>query len=39
MAALADLSFGDDELAEIDKHAVVEGDVDLWRQARTGDLG
>ncbi|MEU9645906.1 L-glyceraldehyde 3-phosphate reductase [Streptomyces sp. NPDC048188] len=39
VAALADLSFGDDELAEIDKHAVVEGDVDLWRQARTGDLG
>lgn len=39
VAALAHLSFDNEELAEIDRYAVVDGDVDLWRQARTGDLG
>ncbi|MZG13397.1 L-glyceraldehyde 3-phosphate reductase, partial [Streptomyces sp. SID5914] len=39
VAALTNLSFDDEELAEIDRYAVVDGDVDLWRQARTGDLG
>lgn len=38
VAALTGLSFTGEELAEIDGHA-VEGGVDLWRQARTGDLG
>lgn len=39
VAALGNLSCGDDELAEIDEYAVVDGDVGLWRQARTGALG
>ncbi|MBO7936861.1 MULTISPECIES: L-glyceraldehyde 3-phosphate reductase [Streptomyces] len=38
VAALTNLSFTAGELAEIDKYA-VEGGVDLWRQARTGELG
>ncbi|SMF79494.1 L-glyceraldehyde 3-phosphate reductase [Streptomyces sp. Amel2xC10] len=38
VAALTNLSFSAEELAEIDKYA-VEGGVDLWRQARTGELG
>ncbi|MFE0730655.1 L-glyceraldehyde 3-phosphate reductase [Streptomyces antibioticus] len=38
VAALTNLSFTAEELAEIDKYA-VEGGVDLWRQARTGELG
>jgi L-glyceraldehyde 3-phosphate reductase len=38
VAALDNLSFTEDELAEIDKHA-TDGDVDLWRDARQGTLG
>ncbi|WP_028799929.1 L-glyceraldehyde 3-phosphate reductase [Streptomyces sp. 142MFCol3.1] len=38
VAALTNLSFTADELAEIDKQATVEGGVDLWQQARTGTL-
>ncbi|MGW1325350.1 L-glyceraldehyde 3-phosphate reductase [Streptomyces antibioticus] len=38
VAALTNLSFSAEEIAEIDKYA-VEGGVDLWRQARTGELG
>ncbi len=38
VAALTNLSFTAEEIAEIDKYA-VEGGVDLWRQARTGELG
>jgi L-glyceraldehyde 3-phosphate reductase len=38
VAALENLSFTDDELAEIDKYA-TDGDVDLWRDARQGTLG
>ncbi|MEV6131033.1 L-glyceraldehyde 3-phosphate reductase [Streptomyces violaceusniger] len=39
VAALDNLSFTDDELAAIDKQATVQGNVDLWQQARTGSLG
>jgi L-glyceraldehyde 3-phosphate reductase len=34
IAALDNLSFTEDELAEVDKHA-VEGGIDLWREAAT----
>ncbi|CAM5682490.1 oxidoreductase [Streptomyces canarius] len=37
VAALENLSFGDEELAEIDRYA-TEGGVDLWRDARLGNL-
>ncbi|NUP24632.1 MAG: L-glyceraldehyde 3-phosphate reductase [Streptomyces sp.] len=37
VAALENLDFSDEELAEIDKYA-TEGGVDLWRDARTGNL-
>ncbi|MCF2129293.1 L-glyceraldehyde 3-phosphate reductase [Strepomyces sp. STD 3.1] len=39
VAALDNLTFTADELAEIDKYAVADGSVDLWRQARTGEMG
>ncbi|MCQ4197012.1 L-glyceraldehyde 3-phosphate reductase, partial [Streptomyces parvulus] len=39
VAALDNLAFTADELAEIDKYAVADGSVDLWRQARTGEMG
>jgi L-glyceraldehyde 3-phosphate reductase len=38
VAALENLDFSADELAEIDKYA-TDGGVDLWRDARTGSLG
>ncbi|MER6923934.1 aldo/keto reductase, partial [Streptomyces spiralis] len=38
VAALERLDFSDEELAEIDKYA-TDGGVDLWRAARTGNLG
>ncbi|MGW1729285.1 L-glyceraldehyde 3-phosphate reductase [Streptomyces sp. NPDC002306] len=38
VAALDNLSFTEEELADIDKHAIIEGSVDLWQQARTGSL-
>ncbi len=38
VAALENLDFSDEELAEIDKYA-TDGGVDLWREARTGNLG
>ncbi|MFE2815028.1 L-glyceraldehyde 3-phosphate reductase [Streptomyces nigra] len=38
VAALENLDFSDEELAEIDKYA-TDGGVDLWREARTGQLG
>ncbi|WP_406256279.1 L-glyceraldehyde 3-phosphate reductase [Streptomyces nigra] len=38
VAALENLDFSDEELAEIDKYA-TDGGVDLWRDARTGQLG
>ncbi|MFD7689458.1 L-glyceraldehyde 3-phosphate reductase [Streptomyces sp. NPDC059781] len=38
VAALENLDFGAEELAEIDKYA-TEGGVDLWREARLGTLG
>ncbi|MFI9613363.1 L-glyceraldehyde 3-phosphate reductase [Streptomyces sp. NPDC052023] len=38
VAALDNLSFTDDELREIDEHALIAGSVDLWQQARTGTL-
>jgi L-glyceraldehyde 3-phosphate reductase len=34
VAALDNLQFADDELAEIDRHA-VEGGIDLWRGSST----
>ncbi|SDO78116.1 L-glyceraldehyde 3-phosphate reductase [Streptomyces sp. cf386] len=37
VAALENLDFGDEELAEIDKYA-TDGGVELWRDARTGNL-
>ncbi|GAA4079937.1 L-glyceraldehyde 3-phosphate reductase [Streptomyces shaanxiensis] len=37
VAALENLDFAAEELAEIDKYA-TEGGVDLWRDARTGNL-
>ncbi|KMS76408.1 aldo/keto reductase [Streptomyces viridochromogenes] len=37
VAALENLDFSDEELAEIDKYA-TDGGVDLWRAARTGNL-
>jgi len=37
VGALENLSFGDDELAAIDEHAVDTG-IDLWAQAREGAL-
>ncbi|MFE0252299.1 L-glyceraldehyde 3-phosphate reductase [Streptomyces sp. NPDC059010] len=38
VAALENLDFSDEELAEIDKYA-TDGGVDLWQDARTGNLG
>ncbi|WP_405865033.1 MULTISPECIES: L-glyceraldehyde 3-phosphate reductase [unclassified Streptomyces] len=38
VAALENLDFSAEELAEIDKYA-TDGGVDLWRDARTGNLG
>lgn len=38
VAALKNLDFGDEELAEIDKYA-TDGGVDLWREARLGTMG
>jgi L-glyceraldehyde 3-phosphate reductase len=38
VAALDNLSLSADELAEIDRHARTDGAVDLWQQARTGNL-
>lgn len=38
VAALKHADFSDEELAEIDKYA-TDGGVDLWRKARTGNLG
>ncbi|MEU3982141.1 L-glyceraldehyde 3-phosphate reductase [Streptomyces sp. NPDC026672] len=37
VAALENPDFTDEELAEIDKHA-TDGGVDLWREARLGNL-
>jgi L-glyceraldehyde 3-phosphate reductase len=37
VGALGNLDFADDELAEIDEHAVDTG-IDLWAQAREGQL-
>ncbi len=37
VAALENLAFSDEELAEIDRYA-TEGGVDLWRDARLGQL-
>ncbi|CAM5475000.1 hypothetical protein SHIRM173S_08781 [Streptomyces hirsutus] len=38
VAALDNLDFSGEELAEIDKYA-TDGGVDLWREARLGNLG
>jgi L-glyceraldehyde 3-phosphate reductase len=38
VAALENLDFGAEELTEIDKYA-ADGGVDLWRDARLGNLG
>jgi L-glyceraldehyde 3-phosphate reductase len=38
VAALENADFSNEELAEIDKYA-TDGGVDLWREARTGQLG
>jgi L-glyceraldehyde 3-phosphate reductase len=38
VAALDNLDFSAEELAEIDSYA-VDGGVDLWQDARTGKLG
>ncbi|KES08331.1 aldo/keto reductase [Streptomyces toyocaensis] len=38
VAALDNLDFTAGELAEIDRYA-IEGDVDLWREARLGTMG
>ncbi|MFE7275013.1 L-glyceraldehyde 3-phosphate reductase [Streptomyces sp. NPDC057623] len=38
VAALENLDFSDEELAEIDEYA-TDGGVDLWQEARTGNLG
>ncbi|MCX2925020.1 L-glyceraldehyde 3-phosphate reductase [Streptomyces sp. NEAU-W12] len=38
VAALDNLDFSDEELAEIDGYA-TDGGVDLWREARLGNLG
>ncbi|BFO18816.1 hypothetical protein SHKM778_52040 [Streptomyces sp. KM77-8] len=38
VAALENLGFSAEELAEIDEHA-TEGGVDLWREARLGTMG
>ncbi len=38
VAALGNLSFTPEELAEIDRHTGIELDVDLWAQARAGLL-
>ncbi|MFD5498049.1 L-glyceraldehyde 3-phosphate reductase [Streptomyces sp. NPDC058442] len=38
VAALENLDFSDEELAEIDKYA-TDGGVDLWREARLGTMG
>jgi L-glyceraldehyde 3-phosphate reductase len=38
VAALDNLSLSADELAEMDRHITVDGNVDLWRRAREGAL-
>src|SRR5690606_29140037 len=38
VAALENPGFSDEELAEIDAYA-TDGGVDLWREARLGNLG
>jgi L-glyceraldehyde 3-phosphate reductase len=38
VAALENLEFSAEELTEIDKYA-TDGDVDLWRDARQGNIG
>ncbi|WP_406729261.1 L-glyceraldehyde 3-phosphate reductase [Streptomyces sp. GD-15H] len=38
VAALENLDFSGEELAEIDKYA-TDGGVDLWREARLGNMG
>ena len=38
VAALDNLSLSAEELAEIDRHAIAPGGVDLWQQARQGEL-
>lgn len=38
VAALDNLDFSSEELTEIDKY-LTDGGVDLWREARTGNLG
>ena len=38
VAALDNLSLSADELAKMDRHVSVDGNVDLWRQAREGAL-
>ncbi|MFC8391259.1 L-glyceraldehyde 3-phosphate reductase [Streptomyces sp. NPDC057238] len=38
VAALENLDFGAEELAEIDEYA-TDGGIDLWREARLGTLG
>lgn len=38
VAALENLDVSDEELAEIDKYA-TDGGVDLWQEARTGNVG
>jgi L-glyceraldehyde 3-phosphate reductase len=38
VATLDNLPLSAEELAEIDRHASTDADVDLWQQARKGDL-
>jgi L-glyceraldehyde 3-phosphate reductase len=38
VAALDNLALSGGELTEIDRHAGTDGDIDLWREARRGDL-
>jgi L-glyceraldehyde 3-phosphate reductase len=38
VAALDNLSLSAEELAEIDRHAIAPGGVDLWQRARQGEL-
>ena len=38
VAALNNLSLSAEELARIDEHLTIDGSIDLWRQAREGDL-
>ncbi len=38
VATLDNLSFSAEELAEIDEHLTVDGGVDIWQEAREGNL-